>query len=76
MFDIGYKRLLSDSNGNHYGQELFKIYDKMLVMNEKIIQKLQNICGSQNILLKKEELEDYSHDEIQEKTFFPLNFIR
>ncbi|MEW6087896.1 MAG: FAD-linked oxidase C-terminal domain-containing protein [bacterium] len=40
-------------------------------MNEKIIQKLQNICGGENVLLKKEELENYSHDEIQEKKYFP-----
>jgi IS605 OrfB family transposase len=28
-FDIGYKKLLSDSNGKHYGEKLNEIYDKL-----------------------------------------------
>lgn len=31
-FDCGYKKLLSDSNGVHYGKELFSLYNKLSKM--------------------------------------------
>lgn len=48
----------------------------MLIMNDKIIQKLQNICGDNNIFIKKEDLENYSHDEMQEKKYFPEAVVK
>ena len=48
----------------------------MLFMNESLKLKLQNICGKENVFLEKEDLENYSHDEIQEKKYFPEAVVK
>ena len=51
-FDLGYKKLLSDSNGNHYGKELLAIYDK-LSRKKRGSKNYQDLLIHKNNLIRK-----------------------
>ena len=63
-FDIGYKKLLSDSNGNHYGKELYDIYQKISNKKQdskKFKRTLIHRDNKINEIINKIDLKTVSH---------------
>jgi len=51
-FDIGYKKLLSDSNGNHYGKELHEVYEN-LAKKKRGSKNYKNLLTYKNNLINQ-----------------------